>query len=647
MAQLFAQPFYTAFDTNGEPISGAKAYFYATGTTTPQSVYTSAALTTAHASPVVADSAGRFAAIFLNPDQTYRFDLKDASGALIKTVDPINESLAAELAATTGADLIGWSETGPGAEDSNVGDELRRGPIHAWNYGVVGDGVNDDTAAVEAVAARGISEKRPVVYRGTPLLTSTVDFTDGDYSMEGRPGNFAGRLPDSYFIKGAACNGPAVKISGQAVSFKQLAVIGTAGNTGDGAQITGHSVRLFQPYFGGTFGTAIARGDALRIGEDGTAVPNTNGFYLQNPCIDATCKRGIYVHDGDGAADYPNANAGLIVKPEIRNCEEEAILAGNSFAVTLLAPLLEANEGPGLRITRRALAWVVIGGDMEGNTSGSAATDGSDLIIDNTEFDCTFTDAGDLVTTAGHGLSDGSPIQFSAIETTTGISVSTTYYARDTTASTFKVAATSGGAAIALTTNGNGTWHEIAAGGDRGQHQIIGTNLGAPPLFTNVWQTTVATTGYNGFAASSGPRPLNASRSYTPELRCATSGSFAGTFVARELKQDRRVTVDFRFDVTSATGTPTGAILIGPLRYQIASGQPVTVSVGRYSYLALPASRYNVGGTRSDSSARWIKLVAGGLTDATPAANILGESQGPNFTSAGVMELTVTYWSAD
>ena len=35
---IFAQPFYTAFDSNGDPLSGEKLYFYATGITTPTTV---------------------------------------------------------------------------------------------------------------------------------------------------------------------------------------------------------------------------------------------------------------------------------------------------------------------------------------------------------------------------------------------------------------------------------------------------------------------------------------------------------------------------------------------------------------------------------------------------------------------------------
>jgi hypothetical protein len=47
------------FDNNGQPLSGGKIYTYASGTTTPQTVYTSSAAGTPHSNPIILDSAGR------------------------------------------------------------------------------------------------------------------------------------------------------------------------------------------------------------------------------------------------------------------------------------------------------------------------------------------------------------------------------------------------------------------------------------------------------------------------------------------------------------------------------------------------------------------------------------------------------------
>jgi len=69
---------------------------------------------------------------------------------------------------------------------------------------------------------------------------------------------------------------------------------------------------------------------------------------------------------------------------------------------------------------------------------------------------CTFTDTGDVVTSAAHGLVNGQVIQFSTVTTTTGISEDTDYYVVSAATDTFKVSSTKGGAARALTTDGTG-----------------------------------------------------------------------------------------------------------------------------------------------------------------------------------------------
>lgn len=100
-----------ALDANANPLSGATWTFYATGTTTLQSVYTTAALSVAHANPVVADAGGKFAPIYLDGSLTYRGVLRDAGGTTIQDIDPLNSTalsdLIDDLTGPGGAVLIG------------------------------------------------------------------------------------------------------------------------------------------------------------------------------------------------------------------------------------------------------------------------------------------------------------------------------------------------------------------------------------------------------------------------------------------------------------------------------------------------------------------------------------------------------------
>lgn len=86
MPRRFVSPVQAEYDGSGDPLSGAKLYFYAEGTATPQDTYSDTALTVANANPVVADSAGRFGDIFLSA-LGYKVVLKDSSDVEIWSKD--------------------------------------------------------------------------------------------------------------------------------------------------------------------------------------------------------------------------------------------------------------------------------------------------------------------------------------------------------------------------------------------------------------------------------------------------------------------------------------------------------------------------------------------------------------------------------
>lgn len=79
----------------------------------------------------------------------------------------------------------------------------------------------------------------------------------------------------------------------------------------------------------------------------------------------------------------------------------------------------------------------------------------------------TATAADDTITSAGHGLTDGARIVFKGDGTLPGgLTAGVRYFIRDVTANTFKVAATQGGSAIDLTSDGEGTLGVVKAVND-------------------------------------------------------------------------------------------------------------------------------------------------------------------------------------
>jgi hypothetical protein len=80
------------FDNNGAPLTGGKLYTYAAGTTTPQATYTTNSGATAHANPIILDSAGRVSAggqIWLTVGLSYKFVLKTSVDTQLWSADNI------------------------------------------------------------------------------------------------------------------------------------------------------------------------------------------------------------------------------------------------------------------------------------------------------------------------------------------------------------------------------------------------------------------------------------------------------------------------------------------------------------------------------------------------------------------------------
>jgi hypothetical protein len=180
--QLFRLPKATQVTPATVVSPGAKLNFFVTGTTTRQDTYTTSALSVAHPNPVVADSAGVFPAVYLDPSLVYKLTLTTSSDVLIYTVDPVNDQVLSS--AVIGGLLYPRSAAEISASVTPTNYAINYGIVE--RYGAVGDNVtNDNTAFVSAFAVAAVSSPPNLSFvRTTPgkkyfISSNTLVIPDG------------------------------------------------------------------------------------------------------------------------------------------------------------------------------------------------------------------------------------------------------------------------------------------------------------------------------------------------------------------------------------------------------------------------------------------------------------------------------------
>ena len=149
--------FYQAFTNGGIPLNAGYIYTYIAGSTTPQATYTTSVGNVQNANPIVLSSSGRPPAqIWLTQGVSYRFDIYDSTGTLIKTYDNVDGINALNFSG--GSALVGFLQAGTGAVATTAQAKMRE-IVSIKDFGALVDGSTDDDvadqAAIDAVSAAG------------------------------------------------------------------------------------------------------------------------------------------------------------------------------------------------------------------------------------------------------------------------------------------------------------------------------------------------------------------------------------------------------------------------------------------------------------------------------------------------------------
>lgn len=179
------------FDNSGDPLSGGKIFTYAAGTTTPQSSYTSSSGATPHSNPIILDAAGRVPSgeIWLTNGSSYKFLIKTSADVQIGSYDNIN---GINSSFATDAEQVGYTPPFTGGALTNVELKLAQ-TVSVKDFGAVGNGVADDTAAIQAALTYAGTQKCAVYVPATPngyvitaaltMAANTTIFGDGYGSL--------------------------------------------------------------------------------------------------------------------------------------------------------------------------------------------------------------------------------------------------------------------------------------------------------------------------------------------------------------------------------------------------------------------------------------------------------------------------------
>lgn len=164
------------FDNSGNPLTGGKLYSYAAGTTTPQAAYTSASGATPLSNPIILDSAGRIATgeIWITAGSNYKFVLKTSTDTTLATWDNITGINGTGI--TSNASSVTYDPAGTGAVSTTVQAKLREF-VSVKDFGALGDGTTNDTAAIQAAidSGKGGIYFPEGKYRVTSQITLTSD----------------------------------------------------------------------------------------------------------------------------------------------------------------------------------------------------------------------------------------------------------------------------------------------------------------------------------------------------------------------------------------------------------------------------------------------------------------------------------------
>ena len=163
-------------------------------------------------------------------------------------------------------------------------------PVNVLDFGAVGDGTTNDTAAIQA-AINSLPTNGGAVYlpAGNYLISSTLTQTKRLFLFGDGVSNVGGDVGSTQITKAASMTTQAITLSIGGSCIQDLDFRGNTGNTGDGIQISCARARL------SNIGVYTMGQDGVRVGTD--AGVNCNVYYFEQLKCKSNIRYGLHLSD--------------------------------------------------------------------------------------------------------------------------------------------------------------------------------------------------------------------------------------------------------------------------------------------------------------------------------------------------------------